>query len=202
MKKILITSLLTAGLAVSAMAEVNLKACAGCHGGDWSKKALGKSKVVANMTTKDIVDSIIGYKNGSYGGSMKGVMKSQVAKYSDEELKLVAESIKSNGKVIPSTDISIDSKGFVVDLSEGIASKGKKLYIKKMKKACEISGAKMAGKHTQDEWQTIGDSGTFDSEIKTICPNINSDKIKDKYKSHLLNFFYEFGADSGIVLSC
>ncbi|PLY15256.1 MAG: cytochrome C [Sulfurimonas sp.] len=75
------------------MAEVNAGACLGCHGADWSKVALGKSKNVAEMTHQEIADSLIGYKNGTYGGPMKGLMKGQVAKYSDEELKAFAQTI-------------------------------------------------------------------------------------------------------------
>jgi cytochrome c-type protein NapB len=75
------------------MAEVNAGACLGCHGADWSKAALGKSKNVAEMTHQEIADALIGYKDGSYGGPMKGLMKGQVAKYSDEDLKAFAQTI-------------------------------------------------------------------------------------------------------------
>ncbi len=83
MKKIVLGTLLCG---VAAFAAVNLGACKGCHGADWSKKALGKSKVVSEMTKQEVTDSLIGYKNGTYGRAMKGLMKGQVAKYSDAEL--------------------------------------------------------------------------------------------------------------------
>ncbi len=43
------------------------------------------------MTTSQVsvektVAAMNGYKDGSYGGPMKGVMKGQVAKYSDADL--------------------------------------------------------------------------------------------------------------------
>jgi hypothetical protein len=80
-------------------------------------------------------------------------------------------------------------------------SKGKKLFTKKLKGACEITGAVMAGKHTQSEWEKIGVDGMA-AEIKTICPNVNDDALKDKYLEHYLDFFHEYGSDSGNVPSC
>ncbi|WP_430733193.1 hypothetical protein [Candidatus Sulfurimonas baltica] len=53
---------------------------------DWSKAALNKSKNVAEMTHAEIADALKGYKAGTYGGPMKGLMKGQVAKYSDADL--------------------------------------------------------------------------------------------------------------------
>ena len=85
MKKIT-TALIALGATTALMAAVNAGACTGCHGNDWSKIALGKSLNVAEMTHKEIADSLIGYKDGTYGRGMKGLMKGQVAKYSDEEL--------------------------------------------------------------------------------------------------------------------
>lgn len=66
--------------------HVNALACYGCHGSDWSKSALGSSKIVATMTHKEIADALIGYKNGTFGGDKKELMRAQVEKYSDEEL--------------------------------------------------------------------------------------------------------------------
>ncbi len=79
-------------------------------------------------------------------------------------------------------------------------AKGQKLYTKKLKKACGITGAAMAGKHTQDEWTEIQDSGNLEAEIKTICPKV--DKVKGKYLPHFYDFFKEYGSDSGNVPSC
>ena len=71
--------------------EVNTAACTGCHGADFAKKALGKSKVVSEMTKADIETALKGYKDGSYGGAMKGMMKGQATKLSDEDIKAIAE---------------------------------------------------------------------------------------------------------------
>ena len=94
MKKILTSAVLALALmGTVASAEVNLKGCTNCHGADYSKKALGKSKDVSKMSEADLVAALIGYKDGSYGGPMKGLMKGQVSKYSDEELTASAKVI-------------------------------------------------------------------------------------------------------------
>jgi cytochrome c-type protein NapB len=90
MKKIVLGTLV---LGVAAFAAVNVNSCKGCHGGDFGKKALGKSDIVSEMSQKEVFDAIKGYKEGTYGGMMKGLMKGQVAKYSEKELKEISELI-------------------------------------------------------------------------------------------------------------
>ncbi|MCF6339386.1 MAG: cytochrome C [Sulfurimonas sp.] len=92
MKKI-VMSIVALTATTALMAGVNAASCTGCHGADWSKKALGKSLDVSQMTHKEIADSLIGYKNGTYGRAMKGLMKGQVAKYSDADLEAFAQTI-------------------------------------------------------------------------------------------------------------
>lgn len=92
MKK-MVMSIVALGATTALMAGVNAGACTGCHGADWSKAALGKSKIVSEMSHADIAASLKGYKNGSYGGAMKGMMKGQVAKYSDADLEAFAQTI-------------------------------------------------------------------------------------------------------------
>ncbi len=93
MKKIVIATIAALAMATTSMAAVNGQACASCHGADWSKKALGKSKVVSDMTHAEIATALIGYKDGSYGGPMKGLMKGQIAKYSDADLEAFSATI-------------------------------------------------------------------------------------------------------------
>ena len=68
-------------------------ACAACHGAKGEKSALGKSKVIQGWSVVKIEDALKGYKNGSYGGAMKGIMKGQASKLSDDEMAAVAEYI-------------------------------------------------------------------------------------------------------------
>ncbi len=90
MKKIALALLVTS---VGLMAAVNGNTCTSCHGADWSKSALNKSKIVKDMTHADISAALKGYKAGTYGGPMKGLMKGQVAKYSDADLEAFAQTI-------------------------------------------------------------------------------------------------------------
>lgn len=90
MKKLLLGMVLSTGLLMANQ----LGACMGCHGQDWSKVALGKSKVVSEMSQADIATALKGYKDGSYGGPMAGVMKGQVSRYTPEQLDEMAAAIK------------------------------------------------------------------------------------------------------------
>jgi ATP-dependent protease HslVU (ClpYQ) peptidase subunit len=78
------------------------------------------------------------------------------------------------------------------------ATKGQKLYSKKLKSHCGFSGAVMAAKHSQDEWEEIQSEGKLNDEIKKQCGTTT----KDKYLPHLYDFFYKFANDSGNVPSC
>jgi len=93
MKKIIKVVAISTLIAPLAYAEVNLSACAGCHGKDFEKHAMGKSKVVKDMKKADIIKALKGYKDGSYGGAMKGIMKGQVAKLTEDDMKTVAEKV-------------------------------------------------------------------------------------------------------------
>lgn len=82
------------------------------------------------------------------------------------------------------------------------ADKGLKLYSKKLKDACGISGAAMAGKHTQAEWEELNKSGNLAKEIKTICPKAKDEDLDGKFLPHYFDFFFNFASDSGNVPSC
>ncbi len=70
------------------------KKCAGCHGAKAEKKALGKSEVVAGWDVAKIEEALKGYKAGTRNvHGMGGLMKGQVASYSDADIKAVAEYI-------------------------------------------------------------------------------------------------------------
>lgn len=82
-----------AEVAVQADGNAIYKVCSGCHGDDASKSALGKSQIIKGWDAKKIADALHGYKNGTYGAAMKGVMAGQVSKLSDEDIKAVSEHI-------------------------------------------------------------------------------------------------------------
>lgn len=89
MKKI---ALLTAILATVAFANPYAK-CAGCHGANGEKAALGKSKVIKDMTKADFIAAMKGYKDGSYGGAQKVLMVNQVKNLSDADIEAIANQI-------------------------------------------------------------------------------------------------------------
>jgi len=93
MKKIVITSVLALALASTLTAGVVAGKCMGCHGKSFEKKAMGRSAIVAEMTHANIAVALKGYKDGSYGGPMKGLMKGQVARYSDADLDAFSHTI-------------------------------------------------------------------------------------------------------------
>jgi len=97
MKKIAI-ALLFAGVSTLMASDgaALYKKCAGCHGAKGEKKALGKSKVISAMSHTELVGALKGYKDGSYGGPMKGLMKGQVAALDDAKIEALATFIASH----------------------------------------------------------------------------------------------------------
>ena len=96
MKRMILSAIMSLGLGLSASADVNLGACAGCHGSHFEKHALGKSKIVKDMNASTISKELIQYKKGTlnqYG--MGNLMKAQVAKYSIKDLNNTGKRIKS-----------------------------------------------------------------------------------------------------------
>ncbi len=89
MKKAL---LLTTILACIAFANPYQK-CVGCHGANGEKVALGKSKIIKDMTKAEIITAMKGYKEGTYGGPMKGLMKGQATSLSDADIEAIANKI-------------------------------------------------------------------------------------------------------------
>jgi len=93
MKKIIISCCLSVGI----LSAGELASCIGCHGKNFEKSAMGKSKIVKNMSVQDIKSALDGYKNHTYGGELKTIMYAQVRNIKDTDH--AANSIKavSNG---------------------------------------------------------------------------------------------------------
>lgn len=92
MKKLVLSTIIAAATAAS-LSAASLAACAGCHGADFSKAALGKSQIVKGWDAAKIEASLKGYKDGTYGGPMKGVMAGQVKNLSEADIKDIASQI-------------------------------------------------------------------------------------------------------------
>ena len=80
-------------MAISAQATPLYTKCVACHGAEGEKAALGKSQIVKGWDEAKIVAALTGYKDGSYGGPMKGLMKGQVTSLSDADIEAIASQI-------------------------------------------------------------------------------------------------------------
>ena len=128
MTKVIKVMALSSLLAASALYGVSTSACTGCHGQNFEKAALGKSKIVKDMSKEEIVKALKGYKDGSYGGTMKGLMKGQVASLSDTDIEAIASSIKGGDKATTkATPAKAEAKSApkVVDINAKVADKAR-----------------------------------------------------------------------------
>ncbi|CAM3955353.1 c-type cytochrome [Arcobacter cloacae] len=75
--------------------EALYKTCASCHGQKGEKEALGKSQVIAGWDKERTIKAMNGYKDGSYGGVMKNIMKPQVENKTDAEIEALATFISN-----------------------------------------------------------------------------------------------------------
>lgn len=90
---VIVGALLSSSAVIAADGAVLYKKCAGCHGVSAEKKALGKSQVIQGWEAAKVADALKGYKAGTYGGPMKGLMKGQVASMSDADIEAVSKYI-------------------------------------------------------------------------------------------------------------
>jgi len=101
---------------LSFLHAVNLEVCTGCHGDKFEKSALGESKVVAKMSEREIITALEGYKNGSYGGTLRGIMESQVSAIEDSNQSAVDILDYALGR----TRLSKDRDSFMLTLELGL----------------------------------------------------------------------------------
>ena len=82
------------GATMVVSADASFGKCSGCHGINGEKKALGKSQIIKGWDANKTIAALQGYKDGSYGGVMKGVMKGQVMNLSDDDMEAIAKHIE------------------------------------------------------------------------------------------------------------
>ncbi len=82
------------------------------------------------------------------------------------------------------------------------AVKGQKLFTKFLKGPCDMTGAKFAAKHSQEEWKQIKEAGKFEAEVMSICPNVKAGDLSKSVQDNIIEFSIEFANDSGNVPSC
>ena len=69
--------------------------CASCHGKNGEKAAFNNAQIIAGWDKEKSIAALNGYKDGSYGGSLKGIMKGQVSALSDAQIEAVSEYIST-----------------------------------------------------------------------------------------------------------
>lgn len=74
-------------------ASLYTQKCASCHGKNAQKSALNISQAIAGWSSTKITDTLNGYKNGTYGGSMKGLMQGQSKPLTDSDIKILSDYI-------------------------------------------------------------------------------------------------------------
>lgn len=89
MKKIVLGTI----VGVASLYAASWAPCASCHGANAEKAALGKSQIIKGWEASKVEAALQGYKTDTYGGAMKGVMKGQVARLSDADIKDLALQI-------------------------------------------------------------------------------------------------------------
>ena len=104
-KKVASEKMASAKIAIGGMVA-NVKArltapksyakCKGCHGKTGKTKALGKAPLLAGQSKEALVASLKGYKAGTLNKfGMGGLMKSQVASMSEDDMTAVAEFLSA-----------------------------------------------------------------------------------------------------------
>ncbi len=94
MKTLLMILGISAALLAADGSEL-FKKCAACHGTNGEKVALGKSKIIKDLSKDELVAALMGYQNGTYGGAMKALMKGQVATLNTQQIETLAEYISA-----------------------------------------------------------------------------------------------------------
>ena len=94
MRKILL--LILTNIALLASSQELYKNCAGCHGENGERAALGQAKIITGQETNLTIKQLSAYKNGElnkYG--LGNIMKLQLTMLSDDDIKELAEYIKN-----------------------------------------------------------------------------------------------------------
>lgn len=80
--------------------------------------------------------------------------------------------------------------------------KGQKIFKKKLRKYCGVSGVRFARMHSQDEWEEFYEDGEFQAETKRLCPKLPLNTIKKSWWKDIYEFTYEYGTGGSHVPKC
>jgi len=94
MKKLAISFLFAGATVLMADGAAAYAKCAGCHGANGEKAAMGKSAIIAGQDAAKTIEQLNGYKAGTLNQhGMGAVMKGQVASLDDAAIKTLADHI-------------------------------------------------------------------------------------------------------------
>lgn len=100
MKKLVLIFCLCLGLAIigtvagqAADGKALYARCAGCHGADGAKQALGVGRPLKGLSAEEAAKALHGYKAKNFGGEKKAIMESQTALMSEEDIQALAQYI-------------------------------------------------------------------------------------------------------------
>ena len=170
MRKLIKTVALGTVLITSGTYAVSVSGCTGCHGQYFEKQAVGKSKIVKDMSLKDIVNSLKGYKDGTYGDSMKQMMVAQVRNLSDGDIEAISLLVKTQAGIqtekattFAAAAAVAASGGTYVDLNEG-ASDSLRIETEDLNNQKSVSEESMGLRKTNlySEDKTHGDKADYD----------------------------------------
>jgi cytochrome c len=80
--------------AFAADAKTIFVRCAGCHGADGTKTALG-NKPLKGLKADVVAKALNGYKAKTFGGPKKAMMEAQAAALSDADIKALADYVST-----------------------------------------------------------------------------------------------------------
>ncbi|RXJ70294.1 cytochrome C [Halarcobacter ebronensis] len=93
MKKLVMAATLIASVFSFANANPLYTKCVTCHGVNGEKVALGKSKIIKDLSKAEFIAAMKGYQDGSFGGPLKGVMAPQAKGLSEADIQAIADYI-------------------------------------------------------------------------------------------------------------
>ena len=94
MKKLSVAILIVAATSLMAAdGSALVRKCAGCHGINFGKHALGRSDIVKGWSARRIESALIGYKTTTETDEL--VMKAQVSRFTNAQIKSIAKYISS-----------------------------------------------------------------------------------------------------------
>ena len=97
--------------------------------------------------------------------------------------------------------ISILLSVLVFTSADASISRGKKLYLEKLKEPCGFTGDKMGLIYTRKEWRYFFKSRMLNLEIKRICPDSEL-LIEKKEIANMYDFLKTFAKDSNNIPDC